>query len=122
MFKSISERFRTSLSNSLKLTSTFSNRNLTSRYVNHLLLISVVLNLTSFAVSSYQCFFFFFAPGQTTKLLTLTSKISVKMKYRKAKFITSLIGKIQGIQICEIHARGMDILNVKIKNKAINKM
>ena len=57
MLESVSERFRTILSNSSKQRSTFSQRNLTVRYVNHLLLFTVVPSLMSFRVRSYQCFF-----------------------------------------------------------------
>ena len=50
MFESVSARFRTILRNSSKQKLTFSNRNLTVRYINQLVF-SVVPKLMSFPVS-----------------------------------------------------------------------
>ena len=74
MLESVSACFRTTLRNSSKQKSSFSNRNLTLQYVNHSLLLSVVPTLTSFSVSSHQCSPFRPCHGKTAKLQTLTSE------------------------------------------------
>ena len=58
MLEIVSAGLQTILSNSSKPKSSFSNRNLTLRYLNDLRLFSVVPTLKSFPVSCCQCFFF----------------------------------------------------------------